>query len=153
MNEIVCVSPASSNGLGPVPVPVSVDRARVDSNLQFEYIDDPSGAAPSRSGALPGVRREEAPSRRRSSPFPPPRWRLARGVLAELWGSCRGLSPHSSLCFFPSGHTPLTTGFNLDVIQEPRIRVKRTAKNLSTRVAGRCPPSPQETRLWVCLAR
>ena len=41
MNEIVCVSPPSSNGLGPVPVSVSVDRARVDNNLQFEYIDDP----------------------------------------------------------------------------------------------------------------
>lgn len=41
MNEIVCVSPPSSNGLGPVPVAVSVDRARVHNNLQFEYIDDP----------------------------------------------------------------------------------------------------------------
>lgn len=41
MNEIVCVSPPSSNGLGPVPVSVNVDRARVDNTLQFEYIDDP----------------------------------------------------------------------------------------------------------------
>lgn len=41
MNEIFCVSPPSSNGLGPVPVSVSVDRARIDSSLQFEYIDDP----------------------------------------------------------------------------------------------------------------
>lgn len=36
----------------------------------------------------------------------------------------------------PSGHTPLTiTGFNLDVIQEPRIRVKFNGKesvNVST---------------------
>ncbi|KAF4018708.1 hypothetical protein G4228_010028 [Cervus hanglu yarkandensis] len=81
MNEIVCVSPPSSNGLGPVPVSVSVDRARVDNNLQFEYIDDPR------------VQRVE------------PEWSIA------------------------SGHTPLTiTGFNLDVIQEPRIRVKFNGK-------------------------
>lgn len=36
----------------------------------------------------------------------------------------------------PSGHTPLTiTGFNLDVIQEPRVRVKFNGKesvNVST---------------------
>uniref|UniRef100_A0A8D2BGV7 Sema domain-containing protein n=1 Tax=Sus scrofa TaxID=9823 RepID=A0A8D2BGV7_PIG len=81
MNEIVCVSPPSSNGLGPVPVAVSVDRARVHNNLQFEYIDDPR------------VQRVE------------PEWSIA------------------------SGHTPLTiTGFNLDVIQEPRIRVKFNGK-------------------------
>ncbi|XP_025733881.1 plexin-A2 isoform X1 [Callorhinus ursinus] len=81
MNEIVCVSPPSSNGLGPVPVSVSVDRARVDNNLQFEYIDDPR------------VQRIE------------PEWSIA------------------------SGHTPLTiTGFNLDVIQEPRVRVKFNGK-------------------------
>ncbi|XP_006159375.1 LOW QUALITY PROTEIN: plexin-A2 [Tupaia chinensis] len=81
MNEIVCVSPPSSNGLGPVPVSVSVDRAHVDNNLQFEYIDDPR------------VQRIE------------PEWSIA------------------------SGHTPLTiTGFNLDVIQEPRIRVKFNGK-------------------------
>nr|XP_012614217.1 plexin-A2 [Microcebus murinus]XP_020139995.1 plexin-A2 [Microcebus murinus] len=81
MNEIVCVSPPSSNGLGPVPVSVSVDRARVDNSLQFEYIDDPR------------VQRIE------------PEWSIA------------------------SGHTPLTiTGFNLDVIQEPRIRVKFNGK-------------------------
>lgn len=81
MNEIVCVSPPSSNGLGPVPVSVSVDRARVDSSLQFEYIDDPR------------VQRIE------------PEWSIT------------------------SGHTPLTiTGFNLDVIQEPRIRVKFNGK-------------------------
>ncbi|XP_012314679.2 plexin-A2 [Aotus nancymaae] len=81
MSEIVCVSPPSSNGLGPVPVSVSVDRARVDNSLQFEYIDDPR------------VQRIE------------PEWSIA------------------------SGHTPLTiTGFNLDVIQEPRIRVKFNGK-------------------------
>nr|XP_027790452.1 plexin-A2 [Marmota flaviventris] len=81
MNEIVCVSPPSANGLGPVPVSVSVDRARVDNSLQFEYIDDPR------------VQRIE------------PEWSIA------------------------SGHTPLTiTGFNLDVIQEPRIRVKFNGK-------------------------
>ncbi|ELK16123.1 Plexin-A2 [Pteropus alecto] len=81
MNEIVCVSPPSSNGLGPVPVSVSVDRAHVDNSLQFEYIDDPR------------VQRIE------------PEWSIA------------------------SGHTPLTiTGFNLDVIQEPRIRVKFNGK-------------------------
>lgn len=81
MNEIVCVSPPSSNGLGPVPVSVSVDRARVDSSLQFEYIDDPR------------VQRIE------------PEWSIT------------------------SGHTPLTiTGFNLDVIQEPRVRVKFNGK-------------------------
>ncbi|XP_048212916.1 plexin-A2 [Perognathus longimembris pacificus] len=81
MNEIVCVSPPSSNGLGPVPVSVSVDRARVDNSLQFEYIDDPR------------VQRIE------------PEWSIT------------------------SGHTPLTiTGFNLDVIQEPRIRVKFNGK-------------------------
>ncbi|XP_029791212.1 plexin-A2 [Suricata suricatta] len=81
MNEIVCVSPPSSNGLGPVPVSVSVDRARVDNNLQFEYIDDPR------------VQRIE------------PEWSIA------------------------SGYTPLTiTGFNLDVIQEPRVRVKFNGK-------------------------
>ncbi|OBS65939.1 hypothetical protein A6R68_05522, partial [Neotoma lepida] len=81
MNEIVCVSPPSSNGLGPVPVSVSVDRARIDSSLQFEYIDDPR------------VQRIE------------PEWSIT------------------------SGHTPLTiTGFNLDVIQEPRIRVKFNGK-------------------------
>ncbi|DAA21037.1 TPA: plexin A2 [Bos taurus] len=96
MNEIVCVSPPSSNGLGPVPVSVSVDRARVDNNLQFEYIDDPR------------VQRIE------------PEWSIA------------------------SGHTPLTiTGFNLDVIQEPRIRVKFNGKesvnvssSASTRPSG-----------------
>lgn len=81
MNEIVCVSPPSSNGLGPVPVSVNVDRARIDSSLQFEYIDDPR------------VQRIE------------PEWSIT------------------------SGHTPLTiTGFNLDVIQEPRIRVKFNGK-------------------------
>ncbi|XP_027726981.1 plexin-A2 [Vombatus ursinus] len=81
MNEIVCVSPPSTNGLGPVPVSVSVDRAHVHSSLQFEYIDDPR------------VQRIE------------PEWSIA------------------------SGHTPLTiTGFNLDVIQEPRIRVKFNGK-------------------------
>ncbi|XP_028924988.2 plexin-A2 isoform X2 [Ornithorhynchus anatinus] len=81
MNEIVCVSPPSAHGLGPVPISVSVDRARVDSTLQFEYIDDPR------------VQRIE------------PEWSIA------------------------SGHTPLTiTGFNLDVIQEPRIRVKFNGK-------------------------
>lgn len=41
MNEIMCLSPPSSIGLGPVPVWVSVDRAHVDNDLQFEYIDDP----------------------------------------------------------------------------------------------------------------
>ncbi|XP_037353469.1 plexin-A2 [Talpa occidentalis] len=77
MSEIVCVSPPSAIGLGAVSVSVSVDRARVDSSLQFEYIDDPR------------VQRVE------------PEWSIA------------------------SGHTPLTiTGFNLDIIQEPRIRVK-----------------------------
>ncbi|XP_036612637.1 plexin-A2 [Trichosurus vulpecula] len=81
MNEIVCVSPPSAHGLGPVPVSVSVDRAHVHSSLQFEYIDDPR------------VQRIE------------PEWSIA------------------------SGHTPLTiTGFNLDVIQEPRIRVKFNGK-------------------------
>ncbi|XP_010611464.1 plexin-A2 isoform X2 [Fukomys damarensis] len=81
MTEIVCVSPPSSNGLGPVPVSVSVDRARVGNSLQFEYIDDPR------------VQRVE------------PEWSIT------------------------SGHTPLTvTGFNLDVIQEPRIRVKFNGK-------------------------
>ncbi|XP_075385933.1 plexin-A2 [Tenrec ecaudatus] len=81
MDEIVCVSPPSSNGLGPVAVSVSVDRARVDNSLQFEYIDDPR------------VQRIE------------PEWSIA------------------------SGYTPLTiTGFNLDVIQEPRIRVKFNGK-------------------------
>ncbi|XP_020863472.1 LOW QUALITY PROTEIN: plexin-A2 [Phascolarctos cinereus] len=81
MNEIVCVSPPSTNGLGPVPVSVSVDRAHVHSSLEFEYIDDPR------------VQRIE------------PEWSIA------------------------SGHTPLTiTGFNLDVIQEPRIRVKFNGK-------------------------
>ncbi|XP_060040706.1 plexin-A2 [Erinaceus europaeus] len=81
MNEIVCVSAASSAGLGVVPVSVSVDRAQVDSDLQFEYIDDPR------------VQHIE------------PEWSIA------------------------SGHTPLTvTGFNLDVIQEPRVRVKFNGK-------------------------
>ncbi|KAK7827066.1 hypothetical protein U0070_019862 [Myodes glareolus] len=81
MNEIFCVSPPSSNGLGPVPVSVSVDRARIDSSLQFEYIDDPR------------VQRIE------------PEWSIT------------------------SGHTPLTvTGFNLDVIQEPKVRVKFNGK-------------------------
>lgn len=41
----------------------------------------------------------------------------------------------------PSGHTPLTiTGFNLDVIQEPRIRVKFNGKesvNVSTSASTR----------------
>ncbi|KAG8504387.1 LOW QUALITY PROTEIN: Plexin-A2 [Galemys pyrenaicus] len=77
MGEIVCVSPPSAVGLGAVAVAVSVDRARVDSRLQFEYIDDPR------------VQRVE------------PEWSIT------------------------SGHTPLTiTGFNLDIIQEPRVRVK-----------------------------
>ncbi|XP_049625731.1 plexin-A2 [Suncus etruscus] len=81
MNEIMCLSPPSSIGLGPVPVWVSVDRAHVDNDLQFEYIDDPR------------VQRIE------------PAWSIA------------------------SGHTPLTiTGFNLDVIQEPRVRIKFNGK-------------------------
>ncbi|XP_055979280.1 plexin-A2 [Sorex fumeus] len=81
MSEIVCVSPPSATGLGPVPVWVSVDRAHVDGDLQFEYIDDPR------------VQRVE------------PAWSIA------------------------SGHTPLTiTGFNLDVIQEPRVRIKFNGK-------------------------
>lgn len=41
MNEIVCVSPPSSNGQSCVPVFVSVDRARVNNSLKFEYIGDP----------------------------------------------------------------------------------------------------------------
>ncbi|KAK2490723.1 hypothetical protein MC885_006619, partial [Smutsia gigantea] len=99
MNEIVCVSPPSSNGLGPVPVSVSVDRARVDNNLQFEYIDDPR------------VQRIE------------PEWSIA------------------------SGHTPLTiTGFNLDVIQEPRIRVKFNGKE-SVNGKNLCPPASGGAKL------
>ncbi|KAF5916754.1 hypothetical protein HPG69_005549, partial [Diceros bicornis minor] len=109
MNEIVCVSPPSSNGLGPVPVSVSVDRARVDNNLQFEYIDDPR------------VQRIE------------PEWSIA------------------------SGHTPLTiTGFNLDVIQEPRIRVKFNGKE-SVNVSNRWSAQPSvckvvNTTTLTCLA-
>ncbi|KAH1170566.1 plexin-A2 isoform X1 [Mauremys mutica] len=81
MNEIVCVSAPSAHGLGPIHVSVSVDRAQLESTLEFEYIDDPR------------VQRIE------------PEWSIA------------------------SGHTPLTvTGFNLDVIQEPRIRVKYNGK-------------------------
>ncbi|XP_019369588.1 PREDICTED: plexin-A2 [Gavialis gangeticus] len=81
VNEIVCVSAPSAHGLGPVHVSVSVDRAQLESTLQFEYIDDPK------------VQRIE------------PEWSIA------------------------SGHTPLTvTGSNLDVIQEPRIRVKYNGK-------------------------
>ncbi|XP_006777741.2 PREDICTED: plexin-A2-like [Myotis davidii] len=81
MNEIVCVSPPSSNGQSCVPVFVSVDRARVNNSLKFEYIGDPQ------------VQSIE------------PEWSIA------------------------SGHTPLTiTGSNLDVIQEPRIRVKFNGK-------------------------
>uniref|UniRef100_A0A8D0HAL5 IPT/TIG domain-containing protein n=1 Tax=Sphenodon punctatus TaxID=8508 RepID=A0A8D0HAL5_SPHPU len=45
MNEIVCVSAPSAHGLGPVHVSVSVDRAQLETiqetDLQFEYIDDP----------------------------------------------------------------------------------------------------------------
>lgn len=41
MNEIVCVSAPSSHGLGSVHVSVAVDRAQLESTLQFEYIDDP----------------------------------------------------------------------------------------------------------------
>lgn len=41
MNEIVCVSAPSTHGLGSVHVSVSVDRAQLESMLQFEYIDDP----------------------------------------------------------------------------------------------------------------
>ncbi|XP_066482321.1 plexin-A2 isoform X2 [Tiliqua scincoides] len=81
MNEIVCVSAPSAHGLGSVHVSVSVDRAQLESMLQFEYIDDPR------------VQRIE------------PEWSIA------------------------SGHTPLiVTGSNLDVIQEPRIRVKYSGK-------------------------
>ncbi|ETE62808.1 Plexin-A4, partial [Ophiophagus hannah] len=81
INEIMCVSAPSTHGLGPVHVSVSVDRAQLESTLQFEYIDDPK------------VHRIE------------PEWSIA------------------------SGHTPLTvTGSNLDVIQEPRIRVKYNGK-------------------------
>ncbi|KAK9404552.1 plexin-A2 [Crotalus adamanteus] len=81
INEIMCVSAPSTHGLGPVHVSVSVDRAQLESSLQFEYIDDPK------------VHRIE------------PEWSIA------------------------SGHTPLTvTGSNLDVIQEPRIRVKYNGK-------------------------
>ncbi|KAM6457023.1 plexin-A2 isoform 1-T2 [Liasis olivaceus] len=81
INEIMCVSAPSTHGLGPVHVSVSVDRAQLESMLQFEYIDDPK------------VQRIE------------PEWSIA------------------------SGHTPLTvTGSNLDVIQEPRIRVKYNGK-------------------------
>ncbi|XP_060133123.1 plexin-A2 isoform X2 [Zootoca vivipara] len=81
INEIVCVSAPSTHGLGSVHVSVSVDRAQLESMLQFEYIDDPR------------VQRID------------PEWSIA------------------------SGHTPLTvTGSNLDVIQEPRIRVKYNGK-------------------------
>lgn len=41
MNEIVCVSAPSAHGLGPIRVSVSVDRAQLESTLEFEYIDDP----------------------------------------------------------------------------------------------------------------
>lgn len=41
INEIMCVSAPSTHGLGPVHVSVSVDRAQLESTLQFEYIDDP----------------------------------------------------------------------------------------------------------------
>ncbi|XP_020663188.2 plexin-A2 isoform X1 [Pogona vitticeps] len=81
MNDIVCVSAPSTHGLGIVHVSVSVDRAHIESMLQFEYIDDPK------------VQRIE------------PEWSIA------------------------SGHTPLTViGSNLDVVQEPRIRVKYNGK-------------------------
>ncbi|KAM3933337.1 plexin-A2 [Leptodactylus fuscus] len=81
LNEIVCVSAPSLHGLGPVHVSVSVDRAQLESSLQFEYIDDPK------------VLRIE------------PEWSIA------------------------SGHTSLTViGTNLDIIQEPRIRVKYNGK-------------------------
>ncbi|XP_069801194.1 plexin-A2 isoform X2 [Dendropsophus ebraccatus] len=81
LNEIICVSAPSLHGLGPVPVSVSVDRAKLESSLQFEYIDDPK------------VLRIE------------PEWSIA------------------------SGHTSLTViGTNLDIIQEPRIRVKYNGK-------------------------
>ncbi|XP_018104643.1 plexin-A2 isoform X2 [Xenopus laevis] len=81
LNEIVCVTAPSTHGLGPVHVSVSVDRAQLESNLQFEYIDDPK------------VLRIE------------PEWSIA------------------------SGHTSLTViGTNLDIIQQPRIRVKFNGK-------------------------
>ncbi|KAG9485444.1 hypothetical protein GDO78_008491 [Eleutherodactylus coqui] len=81
LNEIVCVSAPSLHGLGPVHVSVSVDKAKLESSLQFEYIDDPK------------VLRIE------------PEWSIA------------------------SGHTSLTVvGTNLDIIQEPRIRVKYNGK-------------------------
>ncbi|XP_076858316.1 plexin-A2-like isoform X2 [Brachyhypopomus gauderio] len=75
--EIVCFSAPSTSGEGLVQVKVSVDRAELNSKLNFEYIEDPT------------VHHIE------------PEWSIT------------------------SGHTALTvTGTNLDVVQEPRVRVK-----------------------------
>lgn len=41
-SEIVCFSPPSVTGAGPVQVSLTVDRARVPGSLAFEYIEDPT---------------------------------------------------------------------------------------------------------------
>lgn len=76
---------------------------------------------------------EEAPSRRARAPSAPGRLRpRPRGA----WGQLQRAVSLTQPLLLPSGHTPLTiTGFNLDVIQEPRIRVKFNGKesvNVST---------------------
>ncbi|XP_043933071.1 plexin-A2 [Protopterus annectens] len=80
-SEIICVTAPSVNGPSTAHISITVDRAQLQSNLHFEYIEDPT------------VMRLE------------PDWSIA------------------------SGHTPLTvTGTNLDVVQEPRIRVKHNGR-------------------------
>lgn len=41
-SEIVCFSPPSVTGAGPVQVSLTVDWARVPGSLAFEYIEDPT---------------------------------------------------------------------------------------------------------------
>lgn len=41
-SEIVCFSPPSVTGAGPVQVSLRVDRARVPGSLAFDYIEDPT---------------------------------------------------------------------------------------------------------------
>ena len=76
--------------------------------------------------------RRPAPSRRARA-LPPQRGSPSpRGA----WGRLGRAAALTQPLLLPSGHTPLTiTGFNLDVIQEPRIRVKFNGKesvNVST---------------------
>lgn len=105
---LTCRTHASLQGYGNVSVSVSIDRAHLQKDLRFEYVEDPT------------ITKIE------------PEWSIYRYGTTQTH-NVSTTTKHHIIIFEPcrprlvsrSGHTPVTvTGTNLDIIQTPLIRAK-----------------------------